>query len=249
MLTQERKQLLLDRLRRDGRLVAKDLSFELDVSEDTIRRDLRELAGEGLLTRVHGGAMPASPTVANLDVRRTLAGGDKQILGRAGAELVETEQMVFIDGGTTNLELVKQLPLNLKATVVTHSPQIAAALEHHAAVDLIVIGGSLLRHSMVCVGAKAVEAISRMRFDLFFLGVTALHEVEGATTGCFEEAEIKREIVSRSAEVVTLLTADKLDAISPFSICPLDHITSVIMVGGKPGEPPRDKQPPFSFVH
>jgi len=93
-----------------------------------------------------------------------------------------------------------------------------------------------------------VEAISRMRFDLFFLGVTALHEVEGATTGCFEEAEIKRGIVSRSAEVVTLLTADKLGAISPFSICPLDHITSVITTGGKPGAPQRHKQPPFVIV-
>jgi DeoR/GlpR family transcriptional regulator of sugar metabolism len=248
MLTQERKQLLLDRLRRDGRLVAKDLSAELDVSEDTIRRDLRELAGEGMLTRVHGGAMPASPTVANLDVRRTLASTDKQLLGRAGAELVERDQMVFIDGGTTNLELVKQLPLNLKATVATHSPQIATALEHHAGVDLIVIGGSLLRHSMVCIGSKALEAISRMRFDLFFLGVTALHEDEGATTGCFEEAEIKREIVNRSAEVVTLLTTDKLGAISPFTICPLDHITSIIMVNGKHNGPHLPEKSKVVFV-
>ena len=249
MLTQERKKFLLDRLRREGRLVARDLSAELAVSEDTIRRDLRELASEGLLTRVHGGAMPASPTVANLDVRRTLASTDKQVLGRAGAKMIEADQMVFIDGGTTNLELVKQLPLSLRARVVTHSPQIAAALEHHEGLDLLVIGGSLLRHSMVCVGAKAVEAISRMRFDLYFLGVTALHADEGATTGCFEEAEIKREIVGRSAEVVTLLTADKLGAISPFTVCPLDHITSIVMVEGNHGEVMQAENPRFVFVH
>ena len=131
MLTEQRKHLLLQRLKGDGRIVAKQLSAELGLSEDTIRRDLRELAAAGLLQRVHGGALPASPTIANLDARRSMAVEEKQRLGRAGAALVEPGQIVFIDGGTTNLELVRHLPLDLKATIITHSPIIAAALEPH----------------------------------------------------------------------------------------------------------------------
>src|SRR5262245_18754308 len=121
MMTAHRKQLLIDRLRRDGRIIAKDLSVELALSEDTIRRDLRELAAEGLLQRVHGGALPASPTTANLAARRDMAMEEKRSLGRRAATLVSRGQRVFIDGGTTNLELVHNLPVGLPITVVTHS--------------------------------------------------------------------------------------------------------------------------------
>lgn len=229
MLTEQRRHLLLDRLKRDGRLVARDLSEELGLSEDTLRRDLRDLAAAGLLTRVHGGALPASPTVASLDRRRTMAVDEKRRLARAAAPLVERGQTVFIDGGTTNLELVRILPLGLRATIITHSPVIASALEGHEAVDLILIGGTILRHSMVSTGAAALDAIARLRADVFFLGLTALHPEEGATTGNYEEAALKRAIAARSAEVVVLATAEKLGAVSPHQIGPAEIVTTLVI--------------------
>src|SRR5690348_9298540 len=143
MMTMHRKQLLLDRLRRDGRIVAKEISAELGLSEDTIRRDLREMATDGLLQRVHGGALPASPTIADLTARRGMATDEKRRLAAKASTLVAAGQRVFIDGGTTNLELVRKLPLDLALTVVTHSPTIAAALEHHRTIEVILIGGRL----------------------------------------------------------------------------------------------------------
>src|SRR6188472_1155323 len=107
MLTSQRKAHILAVLKRDGQVVAKTLSLELELSEDTIRRDLRELASEGLLQRVHGGALPASPTVANLAARRDMATSEKRRLGVKAAALVSAHQRIFIDGGTTNLELVR----------------------------------------------------------------------------------------------------------------------------------------------
>ena len=95
-----------------------------------------------------------------------MAVAEKQRLGQAGAKLIEPGQTVFIDGGTTNLELVRHLALDLQATIITHSPIMAAALEPHRNVEVILIGGSLLRHSMVSIGAVAMEAISRLRADL-----------------------------------------------------------------------------------
>jgi DeoR/GlpR family transcriptional regulator of sugar metabolism len=229
MLTEQRKRILLERLKAEGRIVAKDVSTEMGLSEDTIRRDLRELASAGLLLRVHGGALPASPTVVPLDARRGLAVAEKQRLGLAGAKLVSPGQTVFIDGGTTNLELVRNLPLDLAATVITHSPTIAAALEPHAGIDVILIGGSLLRHSMVATGAVALDAIARLRVDLCFIGLTGLHPQEGATTGNYEEAAIKRVLVTRSAEVVTLVTAEKLGAVSPYTVCGTEAITAAVV--------------------
>ena len=109
MLTTQRKRLILDVLARDGQIVAKHLSRELALSEDTIRRDLRELAAEGLLQRVHGGALPASPTAVGLPARRGIALQAKAALGRRAARLIEPGQTVIFDGGTTNLEIVRHL--------------------------------------------------------------------------------------------------------------------------------------------
>ena len=228
MLTEQRKQLLLARLKKDGRIVAKSMSGELDLSEDTIRRDLRELAADGWLQRVHGGALPASPTVANLQARRGMAHDEKRRLGLAAAKLVEKKQRVFIDGGTTHMELLRAIALDLQFTVITHSPAIAAALEGHAA-TVIVIGGTLFRHSMVAVGAAALEAISRTRTDLAFIGLTGLHPKEGGTTGDYEEAAIKRAIMARAAETAVLLTSEKLGAVSAHGVCDAKDITHFVV--------------------
>jgi DeoR/GlpR family transcriptional regulator of sugar metabolism len=229
MLTEQRRRLLLDRLGREGRLVATELSRDLDLSEDTIRRDLRELAEAGLLQRVHGGALPASPTIANLAARRTMAVAEKCRLGQAGAGLLRSGQTLFIDGGTTNLELVRALPVDFAATVITHSPAIAAAFEAHTAVRVIVIGGSLLRHSMVAVGAVALDSILRIRADLCVVGLTGLHAEEGATTGDYEEAAVKRAMIERAAETMTLLTAEKIGAVSPCLVCRTGAITTLLV--------------------
>ncbi len=226
MLTSERKALLLAHLRKHGRILAKDFSEKLELSEDTIRRDLRELAAEGLLTRVHGGALPASPTIVNLESRRSLSTGEKQRLAHLGATLVAKVKTAFIDGGTTNLELVRALPRSAKTHIFTHSPTIAAALEGHEAV-VTIIGGRLYKHSMVATGAVTLNAIAALRIDLFMLGVTGIHPDEGLTTGDEEEAAIKRAIIGRSAETITLATSDKLGAVSQHHVAGLSSLTAL----------------------
>ncbi|GLS34273.1 transcriptional regulator, DeoR family [Mesorhizobium albiziae] len=234
MLTSQRKRLILDVLARDGQVVAKKLSEDLALSEDTIRRDLRELAAEGLLQRVHGGALPASPTVADLHARRGMAVEAKARLGQAAAGLIEPGQTVIFDGGTSNAEIVRHLPTDLHFTAITHSPAIAMELEHHAHVDVLLIGGKLFRHSMVAVGALAMETISRLRADLFFLGVTGVHEDEGLTTGDMEEAAIKRALIARSAETVVLATNDKLGAVSPYLVAKPNEVATLVLLKDAP---------------
>jgi DeoR/GlpR family transcriptional regulator of sugar metabolism len=234
MLTRERKALLLDRLSVEGRLVAATLAVELQVSEDTIRRDLRELAAEGLLTRVHGGALPASPTHRPLAERSAMQTEAKVRLGRRGAELIRPGQIVILDGGTTNLALVRALPRNLRATIVTHSPTVAAALESFEHLDVILIGGTLLRLSMVALGAGTAEAFGRISADLLFLGVTGVHREAGLTTGHPEEAELKARLIRSAAETVVLATPDKIGATSPFQVAPLDAASSLVTLGARP---------------
>ncbi len=234
MLTSERKAHILSTLQRERRVVAKAVSRELGLSEDTIRRDLRELAEAGLLQRVHGGALPASPALADLAGRQKIGLDGKTAIARRAARLVRPGQVVFVDGGTTATLLARHLAHDLKATVVTHSPNVAVELAGHEAVDIILIGGPLFRHSMVATGAEAAEAIARIRADLYFMGVTGVHPEAGLTTGNAEEAAIKRLLIRQSAETVVLASREKLGAASPFLVAPLSAVDALVVEAALP---------------
>ena len=232
MLTEQRKQLILARLKQDGQVVAATLSEELGLSEDTIRRDLRMLAAEGLLQRVHGGALPASPAVADLAARRTVEPEGKAAIARAAAAMVQDGQLVFIDGGSTCERLAREFAPQLRATVVTHSPGVAVALADHAGVEMVLIGGRLFKHSMVAVGAGALEAIGRIRADLYFMGVTGVALAAGLSTGDLEESHIKRALMTQAAETWVLASAEKLHSASAYTIAPCSAATGLIVERG-----------------
>lgn len=227
MLAAARKEALLDRLRRDGRLVVKDIAIDLGLSEDSIRRDLRELDAAGLAVRVYGGALPASPAVGDYAARADVAPASKRRVAAAALARIEPGATILLDGGTTTLALVDALPRSFEGTVITHSPTIAAALLHHD-VEVIVIGGRVFKHSAVACGAAAVEAAQRISADVFFLGVTGVHPDAGLSTGDAEEAAMKRALAARAAETYVLASTEKLGAASRFGILPLDAVTGVI---------------------
>ena len=236
MLVGQRRDLLLERLRRDGRVVAKELAVELGVSEDSVRRDLRDLAAAGLCQRVYGGALPVSPAVADYGARRGVAVDSKQRVARAAVGLVRPGSTVILDGGTTALAVARSLPPDLRATVVTHSPTVAAALVEHAHVEVLLIGGRLFKHSAVTCGAAAAEAAQGVSADVFLLGVTGVHPEAGLTTGDADEAAMKRVLASRAADTWVLASAEKIGAASRFAVLPLARVAGIV-TDAPPEEP------------
>jgi len=234
MLTSRRKKLLLAALKRDGQLIAKALSVQFEVSEDTIRRDLRELAQEGLLQRVHGGALPASPAAADFSVRRSIESNAKNAIAKAAAQMIKPDQIVILDGGTTAVQVAKQLSPDLRATIVTHSPSVAIELADHPCIDVIIIGGRLFKHSIVAVGAAALEALSVIRADLYFMGVTGVHPTAGLSTGDLEEAYVKRALMRQAAETVVLASAEKIHAASAYKIADIGVASTIIIEKATP---------------
>lgn len=235
MLTEQRKTLLLQRLATDGRIVAKDLAQELDLSDDTIRRDLRELASAGKLQRVHGGALPSAQAEADLSTRHTIASESKKRVGQVAAGLIKSNSVIIMDGGTTTLQIIAHLSPDIECTVVTHSPSVAVALSNHLSVNVVMIGGVLYRHSMVNVGAAAIEAMSHIRADCYFMGVTGVNIDEGLSTGDLEEACIKRALSEHAAETIVLASEEKLDVASPYRIMPVEKATGIVL-HGKPAD-------------
>jgi DeoR/GlpR family transcriptional regulator of sugar metabolism len=218
MLTAERRQFILDILRRDKKVLSSELSAVLKVSEDTIRRDLRELSESGFLQRVHGGALLASPAIASYADRQKQAPKEKEAIARAAAKLVCANQVVILDGGTTTLQVARHLPLDLQATVVTNSPPIAVALAEHPHIEVVMLGGQLYKKALVNVGAATVEALQMIRADLCMLGVCSLHPEVGISVPNLDEAYVKRAMIAGAAEVVGLVTAQKLDTAASYIV-------------------------------
>ncbi|MFC8733273.1 DeoR/GlpR family DNA-binding transcription regulator [Luteimicrobium sp. NPDC057192] len=231
MLAAERRDLLVARLRRDGKLVAKELAAELGLSEDSIRRDLRELAALGLCQRVYGGAVPASPALGDYAARAQVEPGSKRAVAARAVDLVRPGGVVILDGGTTTLAVARALPQTLECTVVTHSPTVAVELLTHPGVEVLLIGGRLFKHSAVTCGAAAAEAAAAVSADVFLLGVTGVHPDAGLTTGDADEAAMKRALAARAAETYVLASAEKLGAASPYAVLPLEDVAGVVTDG------------------
>jgi DeoR/GlpR family transcriptional regulator of sugar metabolism len=234
MLTEERRAVILDRLRRDGKVVAAELSAALAVSPDTVRRDLQELADAGLLRRVHGGALPPAVGAASYVARREQAPEAKAAIARATARLLRDGQVILLDAGTTTLEVARRLPPELRSTVITNSPPIAVALAEHPSLEVTVIGGMLDKDARAVVGAAAIEALRSVRADVLVLGVCSLHPEVGITVLDLEESYVKRAMIANATEVVAVSSADKLGSAAPYVVAPLEELTHLVTEG--PGD-------------
>ena len=230
MLPAERKRLILQSIGADGRVVASELSQRFEVSEDTIRRDLRELAAEGLLHRVHGGALPLprAPVSASHAARVGQATAAKAAIAQAAAALFRDGQVITIDSGTTPLQVAEHFPPQLSATVVTHSLPVLRALAGRANLELIAIGGRVLGDSLATAGPTAVDAFRALRADVCILGVAGVDVDAGLTALNYEESLVKRAIALGATQVVAVAAAEKLGTAGPFDVVPVDRLTHLV---------------------
>jgi DeoR/GlpR family transcriptional regulator of sugar metabolism len=227
-LKQERQRHLLDLLRREGRILSSEISARWGLSEDTIRRDLREMAQAGVIQRVHGGALPRSPGAVPFGSRRLLELEGKSAIAKEAAARIGEGQTVFIDGGTTTAEIAAHLPRDRGATIITNSPPLALALIEHSKMMVLLLGGSFVKDALVTVGADTVRAIESIRADLCLLGMCSLHPDIGMTVGSVEEASVKRAMIAASAEIVGLISKGKIGTVLPYVVGPASALTQLI---------------------
>ena len=239
MLNAERRGKIMEALGRDQRVLASELAAQFGVSEDTIRRDLRELAEEGLLRRVYGGAVPRSPASLTYNRRKGESTGAKEAIARAAVRLFKDGQVVLFDAGTTALEVATRLPPDLKLTVVTNSLPVGSALADHPSTRVIVLGGALLKETLATVGAEVVEGYRRVRADVCLLGVASVHPEVGLGVFYHEDAEVKRAMIAAAAEVMVVAASDKLGTSAPFLVGPLSIVDRLVTDAAVPDETAR----------
>ncbi|HEY9104540.1 DeoR/GlpR family DNA-binding transcription regulator [Chitinimonas sp.] len=228
LLLTERQSLIQARLKADGRVLALDLARDLGVSEDTIRRDLRELAAQGLCRRVYGGALPLPPEPGALQQRQTEALDRKARLAQAVVTLCRPGQVWFIDAGSTNVAIAQALP-EMPLTVVTNAPSVAAVLSGRQQLSLILIGGVVDPRVGACLGARALRDIEQLTPDLCVLGACGADAEAGLSATWFEEAEFKRSIANRSRQVLAAVTDEKLATAAPYAIMPAHELDYLVL--------------------
>jgi DeoR/GlpR family transcriptional regulator of sugar metabolism len=230
VLSAERKRLILESAGRDGRVVAAELSRLFRVSEDTIRRDLRELAADGLLHRVHGGALPLPkpPVSVSYASRVGQTPEAKAAIAEAAAALVRSGQVIAVDGGTTSLQVAQHFPADLRATVVTHSLPVLDALAARPGIELIAVGGRVFGEALVTVGPIAVDTYRSLRPDVCFFGVAGIDVEAGVTALNQEEALVKRAMVEGAAQVVAVAASNKLGTAAAFTVAPIARVTHLV---------------------
>ncbi|KXS47713.1 DeoR/GlpR family DNA-binding transcription regulator [Halanaerobium kushneri] len=228
MLKEERQQKILEILNAEQKVITSDLSERLSVSEDTIRRDLKELDNQGLIKRVYSGALRKGPPVVDFFSRQNIASDIKTKLAQKALRFIEDGQVLLIDGSTTNLHLVNQLPLSLKATIITNSPPISMALSNHKDVEVIMLGGILFKQSMINLGIQTVESLNTMVADLYIMGIYNIDAEMGISVPTLSECLVKRKMVEVSTEKIGLVTKDKLGTVSSQIICPSEELTYMI---------------------
>jgi DeoR/GlpR family transcriptional regulator of sugar metabolism len=228
MLRQERHDYILQRLRKDKKVVSSELSAELDVSEDTIRRDLRELSDAGQILKVHGGALATSQHVFQYRKEEIIDFDLKNHIAQKAIPLIKQNSVIIMSGGTTNLELARMLPADLEATVYTYSLPIAMQLTEHPNIELIFIGGKMNKTAQVTIGMDVISAINDIRADYCFMGVSGLDLKAGLTEIDWEVAHIKKAMISISEKTILLSTASKLETVQRYLVETTENISTLI---------------------
>jgi DeoR/GlpR family transcriptional regulator of sugar metabolism len=227
-LKEERQQYILELLGSEGRVLAADLSSRYRVSEDTIRRDLRELASSGKIQRVHGGALARRAQALPFESRQQVDMESKLGIARTAAAMIRDGQVVLIDGGTTNLRIASYLSRERSATIVTNSPPLALELADHPKLSVLMLGGNFLKEERVTTGIETIRQVESIRADLCFLGMCSLHPEVGITVGNREEAYVKQAMMGASTEVVGLISLGKMGTSLPYLVGPASRLTRLI---------------------
>ena len=236
MLKKERQAYILHQVNLHNKVLSSSLSAEINVSEDTIRRDLLELAEEGKVIKVHGGALSHSFNHVHFPVNGVYSQNQKKIIAQKAINLISNGMFILTSGGTTIIEMARSLPPQLKATFISGS--IPAVLEymHHPNIEVILIGDKISKNSKITVGSEAIAKIKSVKADICFLGTNAIDPQHGITDNDWEVVQLKKAMIESCKKVVCLSISEKVNTVQPIQICGLGEIDTII-TELEPGDP------------
>ena len=228
MLKEERQQNILNEVELHNRILLTDIAERLDVSIDTVRRDVKELDGENKLRKVHGGAISLGFTTNSTRNTNIYALDCKINIATKAVTLLKDGGVIFVDGGTTCLELARLIPNDIELTCFTLSLSVAMELSSKPNVTTIFIGGEIAKESQMAVGAKVIHNLSEIRVDYSFIGTGYVDSNYGLTEFDWEIVQLKKAVIKASKKTILLSISEKLNSQHRYKTCDIHAIDTMI---------------------
>lgn len=228
MLKRERQAYIVHQVNLHNKVLSSNLSQEMNVSEDTIRRDLLELTELGKIIKVHGGALSHSFSNFYTPVNNVYSYANKKTIAEKAASLVKNGMFVLTSGGTTIIELARTLPHDLKATFISGSIPAIVEYMHHPNIEVIIVGDKISKSSKITVGGEAIAKIKQIRAELCFLGVNAIDINHGITDNDWDVVQLKKAMIESAQKIVCLSISEKINSFQPIKVCDIHEIDTLI---------------------
>lgn len=227
MLKEERQAFIIKQINLHNKVLSSDLSIKLNVSEDTVRRDLNELAESGKILKVHGGALSKSFHYPFQQSDVYAKESKKEIAGKV-VQLLQDGMTVLVGGGTTMIEVARMIPDTLKCTFFTVSPLVALELAENANLNVILLGGQLSKSSQIINGSQVINQLAEIKVDLCILGTNSLSIADGLTDSDWEVVQVKKAMIRSAKKTAIMSIAEKLGSNQNMKVCDLSAIHHLI---------------------
>ena len=228
MLKEERQQTILNVVELHNRILLTDIAESLDVSIDTVRRDVKELDAEQKLRKVHGGAISLGFTTNSARNTNIYALEEKTEIAKKAITLLKNGAVIFVDGGTTCMELARLIPQDIELTCFTLSLPVAMELSSKPNVTVIFIGGKILKDAQISIGANAIHNLSEIKVDYSFIGTGYVDSQYGLTEFDWDIVQMKKAVIKAAKKTVLLCISEKLNSQHRYKTCDINAINTMI---------------------
>jgi DeoR/GlpR family transcriptional regulator of sugar metabolism len=228
MLKEERFTHILTTINKKGKVNLESLSSALNVSEDTVRRDIDSLHNNGLLIKVRGGAISLSRNPLSFQDRTHFLPEEKNIIGLKAQQFIKDGQTVFMDGGSTVCAVASHLPANARFRLVTNNMALIPIISKFKHIELILLGGTYDRETAVNTGGQTCHEAAKYIADLYLMGTCALHPNFGISAVFQADGEVKQIMLKNAAQTYALGNHATLNSTEYFKVCTLQEISGLI---------------------
>ncbi|RNI33624.1 DeoR/GlpR transcriptional regulator [Hanamia caeni] len=228
MLKIERQSFILHQVNLHNKVLSTDLSKQMKVSDDTIRRDIQQLADDGKVIKFHGGALSPSFHNNHSSSKDVYAYTQKKIIAQKAISIIKDGMFVLTTGGTTIIEMARALPPELHATFISGSIPALAEYIVHPNIEVIAIGDKISKDSKITVGSDAISRIKELKVDLCILGISAINLETGVSDNDWEVVQIKKAMIAASQKVACLTISEKINSRQPFQVCEINKIDTIV---------------------
>ncbi|HEV2833346.1 MAG TPA: DeoR/GlpR family DNA-binding transcription regulator [Hanamia sp.] len=228
MLKTERQAFIVHQVNLHNKVLLADLSEQIQVSNDTIRRDLQELSEAGKIIKVHGGALSPSFHNGHHSSKEVYGYTQKKIIARKAVSLIKNGMFVLTGGGTTIIEMARALPQDLQATFISGSIPALFEYANHPNIEVIAIGDKVSKNSKITVGSEAIFKIRELKVDLCFMGINAINLSTGVSDNDWDIVQVKKAMIDSAQRLVCLTISEKINSRQPIQICDIKKIDTLI---------------------